>query len=35
VHQVGFSLYDYIKMHGEQNIKDPMELRKCFRFDNF
>jgi len=22
-------------MHGEQNIKDPMELRKCFRFDNF
>jgi hypothetical protein len=21
VHQVGFSFYDYIEMHGQQNIK--------------
>jgi len=21
VHQVGFSLHDYIKMHGQQNMK--------------
>jgi len=35
LHQVGFSLHDFIEMHGQQNIKDPMELRIRFGFDNF
>jgi hypothetical protein len=25
-HQVGFSLHDYIKMHGQQNIKFARKL---------
>ena len=27
MHQVGFSLHDYIEMHGQQNIKEIMNSK--------
>jgi len=30
VHQVGFSLHDYIEMHGQQNIKSYVFTRNYY-----